>query len=134
MTQPRGSASAAARSEILVVDDDEDVRLALGDIADTFCARGWVGAGSAADVVALGPRASGFGLAIIDVNLGAGEPSGIEVLKLLRDSGFHGKAVFLTGHAQSHPTLERVASVEGVPVLAKPLGLDAVLALIESAP
>lgn len=38
-----------------------------------------------------------YGVIICDHNLGINQPKGYEVVTLLRDSGFHGKIVLLTG-------------------------------------
>jgi FixJ family two-component response regulator len=121
-------------TEILIVDDDEDLRQALADLIEMLCHRGWLSAASAADVVALGPRALACGLAILDVNLGAGRPSGLDVLKWLRQHGFTGKVIFLTGHARTHPEVARARAVEGVPLFGKPLAAEPLLELIEETP
>jgi ActR/RegA family two-component response regulator len=120
--------------DLLIVDDDEDLRAAIGEIAEALAGRQWVGAASYDELVALGPRAVECGLAIIDLNLGAGSPSGVDALAWLRKNGFRGRAVFLTGHARSHPDVERAHELGDVRILAKPLGIDAMLSLIESAP
>jgi DNA-binding NtrC family response regulator len=58
--------------------------------------------------------------AILDINLGAGEPSGLEAYKWLKERGFKGQIIFLTGHANSDPEVLKVASLDVV-LLEKPL-------------
>jgi DNA-binding NtrC family response regulator len=128
------SQGAVQDSEVLIVDDDDDLRLSLSDVVEALAHRGSLSAGSADEVHRLGPRAVACGLAIIDINLGEGLPSGLDVLADLRRRGFHGRAAFLTGHARSHPDVKRAHEVEGVPVLSKPFDLSELLALIQSAP
>jgi FixJ family two-component response regulator len=118
----------------LIVDDDEDLRMALGDVVESLEKRPWLGAASAAEVTRLGPQAVAAGLAIIDINLGAGQPSGLDVLSWLRQNGFQGKAAFLTGHAYTHPDVERARRLQGVPVLRKPVELSVLVDLIKGAP
>jgi len=71
-------------------------------------------------------------LAILDVNLGPGEPNGIDAMHWLLDHGYQGKIVFLTGHAQSNPMV-RQALNSGIEVLEKPLRAPDLLDLVKSA-
>lgn len=59
--------------------------------------------------------------AIIDVNLGLGQPSGVDVHAWLRSRGFIGRVVFLTGHARTHPLVRQAATTPGTTILAKPV-------------
>ena len=70
------------------------------------------------------------GLAILDVNLGRGEPSGIEVYRWLKLKDYHGKVVFLSGHARTDPQVEEAGGISGVDFFQKPLGFDQIEALI----
>ena len=124
-----------ARSSLLLVDDDDDLRESFEDLVASLDGRRDVLAAMDVDaMIALGPRALDCGLAILDVNLGAGKPSGIAALMWLRDHGFRGKAVFLTGHGRSNPEVEKAEALQGVPVLGKPIGTDEIVSLIESTP
>jgi DNA-binding NarL/FixJ family response regulator len=108
--------------------------MTLSQVVESLCHRRSVGAASLEGVVAIGERASACGLAIIDVNLGAGVASGVDVLTWLRRNGFSGKAVFLTGHARTHPDVQRAEALEGVVVLSKPVPIHTLLELLECAP
>jgi DNA-binding NtrC family response regulator len=127
----KGATSHEPRN-VLIVDDDEDLRLALGDLIEDVGPNRCVGAASLDDVVSLGPRALGCGVAILDVNLGAGRPSGLDVLEWLRRHGFEGRAVFLTGHASGSRQVRMALAIGGSPVLAKPLEIDALVKLLEA--
>lgn len=118
-------------SELLIVDDDTDLREALADLLEATCGRHVLGAADLDQLAALGTRALECGLVIIDVNLGAEKPSGLDVLAWLREHGYQGKVVFLTGHARTSPEVEQAHHVEGVTVLSKPLGVDALMDLVE---
>jgi DNA-binding NtrC family response regulator len=119
-------------TELLIVDDDEDMREALADLLQATYGRHVIGAADLDQLVALGHRALECGLVIIDVNLGAGKPTGLDVLTWLRDHGYCGKIVFLTGHGRSTPQVEQAHHLQNVTVLSKPLGVDALLDLVES--
>ena len=73
-------------------------------------------------------------LALIDVNLGADLPNGLDAFAWLRAHDFQGRVVFLTGHARTHPLVERAHDLDGVPVLEKPVTLDTLLALLNDSP
>jgi FixJ family two-component response regulator len=69
-------------------------------------------------------------LAILDVNLGPGEPSGVEIYRWLKGQNYHGKIVFLSGHARTDPQVEEAARISGVDFFQKPLGFGQIEALI----
>jgi len=66
----------------------------------------------------------------LDVNLGAGQPSGIDAYEWLKDSSYKGRIFFFTGHGLAHPVVLK-SKKEGVGVLSKPVDisvLDGILA------
>ena len=69
-------------------------------------------------------------LSILDVNLGPGEPSGVEIYRWLKGQNYCGKIVFLSGHARTDPLVEEAATTSGVDFFQKPLGFDQIEALI----
>jgi FixJ family two-component response regulator len=58
--------------------------------------------------------------AVLDINLGAGEPTGIDAYHWLRSHGFSGRVIFLTGHAASHPLVREARLIGDAVVLEKP--------------
>jgi DNA-binding NtrC family response regulator len=118
---------------VLLLDDDDDLLGALREgIVDEG---GWecVTAHNLAELTALDQSIVGCRVAILDINLGAGLPSGIDAYHWLRGQKFAGRVIFLTGHARSHPLVQEAGRVEGATVRQKPLGLDALLELLEAA-
>jgi FixJ family two-component response regulator len=69
-------------------------------------------------------------LAILDVNLGPGEPSGVEIYRWLKGQNYRGKIVFLSGHAKTDPQVEEAARISSVDFFRKPLGFGQLEALI----
>ncbi|MCU1282855.1 MAG: hypothetical protein JWM53_6401 [bacterium] len=114
---------------IVLVDDDEDLRDALCDIFSLFGARCLPLASLAAMKDAVNDVFA-CDLAILDVNLGEGEPSGVDAHAWLVEHRFAGRIVFLTGHARSNPAVARAARL-GVRVLAKPVDTADLRALLE---
>jgi ActR/RegA family two-component response regulator len=70
-------------------------------------------------------------LSILDINLGARQPSGLEAYRWLRERGYEGQIVFLTGHAMTHPLVSEAQKMGTARVLQKPVPLDDVLRLVE---
>lgn len=59
--------------------------------------------------------------AILDINLGAGEPTGIDAYRWLRSHGFAGRIIFLTGYARSHPSVQEAYLMGDAIVVEKPV-------------
>lgn len=108
---------------VLFVDDDEDLREVMRDILKAVGVRRIVTAGSLREVKVLRDDAVGCELAIIDINLGPGEPSGIAIYEWLEQQGFRGEVVFLTGHAANDPRVQEAANLAGSAVASKPLSV-----------
>jgi DNA-binding response OmpR family regulator len=112
---------------ILICDDDPDIAEVMGEF---FQDHGFecVAAHSFDEVVAHRSEALGCSLAILDVNLGQGKPSGVDVFRWLQRERFAGSVVFLTGHAVTSRILDGARTL-GVPILSKPIGADTLLRL-----
>jgi DNA-binding response OmpR family regulator len=112
---------------ILICDDDPDIAEVMGEF---FHDHGidCVTAHSFDEVVAHRSEALGCDLAILDVNLGFGLPSGVDVFRWLKRERFEGTVVFLTGHAVTSSILDGARTL-GVPILSKPVGAEALLRL-----
>jgi DNA-binding response OmpR family regulator len=106
---------------ILLVDDDGDLVAVMGELLREAGALGCVEARSLRDVQLHRAEALGCEVAIVDVNLGSGQPSGVDVCLWLRREGFSGRIVFLTGHAQSNPLVAAAVLTAGASVLVKPV-------------
>jgi FixJ family two-component response regulator len=70
-------------------------------------------------------------LAILDINLGYGQPSGIDVYRWLRNRNFPGEIAFLTAHAADHPLVLEASRIGEVKVFTKPMGAEKLLALLQ---
>jgi FixJ family two-component response regulator len=119
------------QSDVLFLDDDEDLRTTFTDLVRTVFARECHGCSSENDMIALGDQALHCGVAILDINLGPQVPSGIDAYGWLRRHGFDGRIVFLTGHAASHPLVVEASRLGDAEVVGKPVSLDALTSLLD---
>jgi CheY-like chemotaxis protein len=117
---------------ILVLDDDPDLTLVMSDLIRALSGRGTVVAHSLAELQTRGHEAIACDLALLDVNLGYGEPSGVDAFEWLRQSGFRGRVYFFTGHAGDHPLVRQASSIPGTSVVSKPIGMAELDALLRS--
>jgi FixJ family two-component response regulator len=120
-----------ATGAVLLLDDDADVREAIGDLVRMLSERECLLFASFAALAAERPRALACDVAVLDVNLGPGQPDGVHAYDWLRAEGFAGRIVFLTGHAGGHPLVRRAATIDGVRILHKPVGIEALCAAID---
>jgi len=121
-------------SDVLFLDDDDDLRATFADLVRTIFARECHGLASYRDLVALGERALHCGVAILDINLGPEAPSGLESYGWLRRHGFEGRIVFLTGHAASHPLVIEARRLGDAEVVSKPVSLDRLTTMLDGQP
>lgn len=113
-----------------LLDDDADLRDALTDIL-TFYGASCLALPSVAAMVEAAPEVLACDVAILDVNLGDGQPTGVEAYQWLRRHEFAGRILFLTGHAPSHPEVARTAAL-GVGVMTKPVETSELRALFDN--
>jgi DNA-binding NtrC family response regulator len=114
---------------VLFVDDSSDLR----QVMELMCQSLGVECICVASMSAVQERVAQVlrtDLAILDVNLGLGEPSGIEIYRWLKGQDYRGKIVFLSGHTRIDPRVAEASRISGVDVLQKPLGFGQIEALI----
>lgn len=115
---------------VLLIDDDEDLLAAMGDLIAALGAAPVVALRSLAELVDAAPRALRCELAIVDVNLGAGVPTGLDVYEWLRARSFAGRVAFLTGHAINHPLVRRACRLGAARLYQKPIELRDLVELL----
>lgn len=110
-------------TRVLIVDDDEAIRMTLADI---FKKKGYfvmaVGsAGQALEQVKKNP----FHFAVIDIHLP--DMSGMDLLEAIRKINFKVNCIMITGHSEEKPevSLEKGATAH----LMKPLKLDQLISI-----
>ncbi len=116
---------------ILIVEDDIELLDSMGEFVETICGGEALKASSLDHLKAEAGRLNGCRLAILDINLGAGKPSGLDVQVWLRENNFKGKVVFLTGHAKGHPLVQKAQSVGDAVILEKPVSVQTLSDLVD---
>jgi DNA-binding response OmpR family regulator len=116
-----------------LLDDDPDYLDSFAEMIVFLSGRAVLKACCVSELAELGDRALACSLAILDINLGLGQPSGIDALEWLRSRSFLGRIIFLTAHAPGLPIIEH-SHTQSVPVLSKPLSIDELRALLSGCP
>jgi len=109
---------------VLLLDDDDDMLATVGELVQLVTGRPCVTAHSLAELVTKREAALACTDAVIDINLGPAQPSGLDVHAWLKKEHYAGRIIFLTGHAYSHPLVARARALDGVEVYQKPLETD----------
>lgn len=109
---------------VLLLEDDDDLRAVMCDLVRIACHAECVDVASFGALLERREEALQCDTALLDVNLGPNEPTGIDAYRFLRERGFRGSMYFLTGHARTHPLVEQARDLAGVQVLEKPVGVD----------
>ncbi len=115
-----------------MLEDDNDLRTLLCDLLVLSGAKACVSAGSVEAMVRQKDQVLGCELALLDVNLGSGAQSGLDAYHWLRENGFGGRIVFLTGHARSHPLVRKAYELSQAQVLSKPVDVKVLMALVRN--
>ena len=104
----------------VLLDDDPDLLEALADLLQTRNCR-CVLARSVAELKRFGREALDADVAVLDINLGPGLPTGLDAYEWLLSQDFQGRLLFLTGHAHAHPLVARAEKLRRAAVLDKPM-------------
>lgn len=119
-----------AEPGVVFLDDDKDLRDLFADVVALLSGRDCLTVGSVAELIDQRVQALAAELAILDINLGPDAPSGLDAYHWLRQQGFGGRIVFLTGHAASHPLVAEAHQLGDVRVFEKPLPMPAIASLL----
>jgi DNA-binding NarL/FixJ family response regulator len=122
---------SGAHGGIFLLEDDDGLRTVLVDLIKRTTNRECVGLATLAELREQRAFVLGSALGIVDVNLGPNQPSGLDAYAWLRAERFAGRVVFLTGHAKSHPLVDRAVHMGDALVLSKPLEFAKLLELLQ---
>jgi DNA-binding NtrC family response regulator len=116
---------------VLYVEDNDDLRELVVELVTVALQRRCVGVGSYEEMVGLGEEVLGCSVAILDINLGPNRRSGIDAYTWLRDKGYAGRIVFLTGHASTQPLVVEAKRIGDAEIFSKPIDPDRLRAIVE---
>lgn len=112
---------------VFIVDDDVDLRFVLTQLLATLPGLRVDSAGSLRELEQRKPSVLATDFILLDINLGAGQPNGIDVYQFLKDARYEGKIIFFTGHTRSHPLIQAALGLPDVSFLEKPASIDKIL-------
>ena len=115
----------------MFLDDNEDLRELMPVLLKTALGLDCLCFGNLAEIQRHEQEVLEAKLAILDINLGPSVPDGIDAFHWLKAHGFHGKVLFLTGHARNNPRAS--AEIDGAKLLEKPLRPDQLVAYVANA-
>ncbi len=118
--------------QVLLLDDSEQLRFVFTALISQRFGVTCLALASLAELQARQADALGCRVAILDINLGQGQPSGIDAFRWFQEQQYNGKICFLTGHAVANPLVAETAKT-GAQILEKPLSTDVLLAVIDEA-
>ncbi len=114
---------------LILLDDDPDVVDSLDELLRALGVV-TVAVQSLAELVGRRDEALVCELAILDLNLGPSQATGLDAFEWLRDDGYSGRVVFLTGHDVNDPLVDKAAAEVGAQLLRKPIGLEELRVLL----
>lgn len=118
-------------ARVFVLDDDDDLRFLLSTVFEQFGAEKCLAFASLNDLRANAESALHCDLAVLDVNLGNGKPTGLDALAWLTENHFRGRIAFLTGHARANPDLLTAVENNGVQIYEKPITVEKLQQMFE---
>ena len=118
---------------VIYLDDDIDLLQVVAALIKHKTGHECLGLRTMADLRAHRKEVLGSAIAILDINLGANQPSGLDAWGWLRAEGYKGKIVFLTGHGAAHPLVARAEQMGEVHVYQKPLQPEELVEIVRYA-
>lgn len=109
---------------VLVLEDDDDLREILGELLPPLCGGEALTTRSLSELQEHSGDALQCRFAILDVNLGHGEPTGVDAARWLRARGFREPIMFLTGHARASPRLSEACGELHAVLFEKPVEVN----------
>jgi FixJ family two-component response regulator len=128
---PQVPESVMSTDFVLYVEDNDDLRELVVELVTVVLKRRCVGVGSYEELAALGAEALRCSVAILDINLGPDQRSGIDAYGWLRDQGYKGRIVFLTGHASTHPLVVEAQRIGDAEIFSKPIEPERLRAIVK---
>jgi DNA-binding NtrC family response regulator len=116
--------------KVLLLDDDADQIEVLALAIALFCGRACVCARSYEELTSLADSALSCAVALLDINLGPQQPSGLDAFRWLQGHDFKGRVWFLTGHARSHPLVAQALAMGEARLVEKPIATEQLCALV----
>ncbi|HEY8278443.1 MAG TPA: response regulator [Bdellovibrionota bacterium] len=119
--------------KILILDDELELRQSLAATLEMALPVECVQRARKDDCHQDESRLNEFHVAVLDINLGHGLPTGLDAYFWLRLCGYQGRCIFITGHALEHPLAQEAARLPGVEIFEKPVEVRRLIGIIKEA-
>lgn len=119
-------------ASITFLEDNEELREVLSEITKSELGEEALSFSRLEQLIAHRTDVLQTKMAILDINLGSDQPTGVDAFHWLKSQGYTGKICFLTGHAKTHPMVQ-VASEIGAEIWTKPMYAETLCQAIRSA-
>lgn len=119
--------------KILLLDDNDDMRTLMARYLKLKTGADCLSLSRFNDLENHAAEVMDQDIAILDINLGHNEPSGLDAFRWLRDHNFRGQIVFLTAHAKSHPLVRKSCELSAR-VFEKPISPERLLEIVQPEP
>lgn len=107
-------------SKVMLLEDNEDMRLLMAKFLTLKLGCQCLGLSSVSALKARREEVVQQDVAILDIDLGTDQPSGLDAWQWMSTLPFSGKIIFLTGQAKSNPLVNDVRRA-GAIVIEKPV-------------
>lgn len=119
-------------ASITFLEDNEELREVLSEVTKSELGEEVLSFKSFDELVKHRTEVLQTKMAILDINLGSDQPTGVQAFHWLKSQGYTGKICFLTGHGKTHPMVQ-AASESGAEIWKKPMYANALCEAIQSA-
>lgn len=116
-------------AKIVYLDDSDDLIRLLSRLIKFKLSEDCLGVHSMGELMSKSSEVLQSQLAILDINLGMGEPTGVDAYEWLRAHNFQGEIFFLTGHSRSDPLVAQACQT-GASVWDKPIATNQIFTAI----
>jgi len=123
---------SARTKKVLILEDDCDLAASYQMILSLMLPHQLSVLHDMKEMLANSEDALDCDVALIDVDLGHNQPTGLQAYQWLCENGFKGSIFFVTGHARTHPVVVEAVELNGVSLLQKPVELDRLIEAINS--
>ena len=107
-------------ASIAFLEDNDELREVLAEVTKSELGEESICFRKVEELIAKESEVMQTKMAIIDLNLGQDEASGVDAFYWLKNHGYQGKICFLTGHGKTHPLVIQASEI-GAEIWTKPM-------------
>ncbi len=119
-------------ASITFLEDNEELREVLSEVTKSELGEEALSFSRLAELIEHRAEVLQTKVAILDINLGSDQPTGVDAFHWLKSQGYTGKICFLTGHGKTHPMVQAACDI-GAEIWTKPMYANALCEAIRTA-